>query len=287
MKILVTGATGQLGSKVVEHLLKEIPAEQLAVSVRNADKAKHLSDLGVDVRQADFDQPETLKNAFAGIGRLLLISTDGDTETRIRQHSNAVTAAKDAKVGLIAYTSVSKADTSGLVLAEVHKATEEKILESGLPYIFLRNNWYLENELDSIKGALAGQPIVVATGDAKVGWILRDDLAKAAAAAMLGKGEDNHIYELSNKPETIDTFAATLAKIIGKDVEVKKLSDETYGEMLAQAGLPQEVIPFVVSIQNGIRHNNLNVESNDFETLTGQKPVSLEEGLRQIVASLS
>ncbi|HWJ79074.1 MAG TPA: NmrA family NAD(P)-binding protein, partial [Niallia sp.] len=147
MKLLITGATGKLGSKIVQFLLKTIPAEQLAVSVRNPEKAENLRTLGVDVRHGDFDEPQTLDTAFAGIDRLLIISADGDTETRIRQHSNAVSAAERAGVKFIAYTSIANAQESTNFLAEVHKATENAIEKTGIPYSFLRNNWYLENEL--------------------------------------------------------------------------------------------------------------------------------------------
>src|SRR5574342_42206 len=125
MKILVTGATGKLGTKVVETLLKTIPATQLAVSVRNPEKAEGLRDRGVEVRQGDFDHPETLDSAFAGIDRLLIISADGDNETRIRQHTNAVEAAERAGVKFIAYTSLANAKESKNFLAPTHQATEE------------------------------------------------------------------------------------------------------------------------------------------------------------------
>src|SRR3984893_18676098 len=112
MKMLVTGATGKLGTKVVETLLKSVPASQLAVSVRNPEKAEGLQARGVEVRQGDFDRPETLDTAFAGIDRLLIISADGDNETRIRQHTNAVAAAERAGVTFIAYTSIVNAKES-------------------------------------------------------------------------------------------------------------------------------------------------------------------------------
>lgn len=112
MKMLVTGATGKLGSKVVKKLLETVPADQLAVSVRNPEKAEALQARGVDVRQGDFDRPETLASAFQGVDRLLIISADGDNETRIRQHGNAVAAAERAGVRFIAYTSIANARES-------------------------------------------------------------------------------------------------------------------------------------------------------------------------------
>src|SRR5690606_5276434 len=137
MKILVTGATGQLGSLVLENLLQSVPPEHLAVSVRDPRKAEPLRRRGVDVRQGDFDRPETLEEAFAGAQRILLISTVGDEETRTRQHLAAVAAAQRAGVQFIAYTSLAKADQSPLSLARTHRATEEAIRQSGIPYCFL------------------------------------------------------------------------------------------------------------------------------------------------------
>ncbi len=120
-----------MGAKVVEMLLKTVPANQLAVSVRNPEKAQGLQDRGVEVRQGDFDRPETLDSAFANINRLLIISADGDNETRIRQHKDAVAAAERAQVKFIAYTSIGNATESTMFLAPPHRATEEAILKTG------------------------------------------------------------------------------------------------------------------------------------------------------------
>ena len=216
MKLLVTGATGKFGTKVVETLLKTVPASQLAVSVRNPEKAQALKDRGVEVRQGDFDHPETLDAAFAGVDRLLLVSADGDNETRIRQHANAVAAAERAGVGFIAYTSLANAQESQNLFAPTHQATEEAILKTGIPYSFLRNNWYLENEISGIQGVLAGAPWVTAAESGKVGWALQQDYAEAAAAVLSGDGHENTIYELSGKVLTQEEIATALGIVLGK-----------------------------------------------------------------------
>jgi NAD(P)H dehydrogenase (quinone) len=284
MKILVTGATGKLGTKVVEALLKKVPAEQLAVSVRNPQKAEGLRSLGIEVRHGDFDQPETLEKAFAGIDRLLIISADGDNETRIRQHTHAVEAAAKAKVSFIAYTSVGNAQESTLFLAPVHSHTEKAILATGIPYSFLRNNWYLENELSSIQGVLAGAPWVTSAGDGRVAWAPREDYAEAAAAVLAGSGHENTIYELSGQPLTQGEFAAALGAVLGKEVPVQQVDDATYGEIMKGAGVPDFVIPMLVAIQADIRKGSLDVASGDFEKLLGRPATPVAEALPKLVA---
>lgn len=287
MKILVTGATGKFGSKIVETLLKKVPRNQLAVSVRNPEKAKGLRDRGVDVRKGDFDYPETLDTAFAGVDRLLIISADGDNETRIRQHANAIAAADRAGVKFIAYTSIANAKESENFLAPTHKATEEAIIKTGIPYSFLRNNWYLENEISSIQGVLAGAPWVTSAGNGKVGWALQQDYAEAAVAVLTGNGHENTIYELSGKLLTQEEFVSALGNVLGKEVPVQQVDDNTYADIMKGVGVPDFLIPFLVEIQIGIREGTLAVESNDFEKLLGRSATPISDGLTQIVNGIS
>lgn len=287
MKILVTGATGKLGSKVVESLLKSVPASELAVSVRNPEKAEGLRARGVEVRQGDFDRPETLDNAFKGIDRLLIISADGDNETRIGQHTNAVQAAERAGVKFIAYTSLANATESKNPMAPPHVATEAAIIKTGIPYSFLRNNWYLENEIGSIQGATGGAPWVTSAGEGKVGWALQQDYADAAAAVMVGNGHENTVYELSGPLLTQEELASALGNILGKEVPVQQVSDEKYAEIMKGLGLPDFVIPIVVGIQESIRHGSLEVESNDFEKVLGRSVTPINKALTQLVNAIS
>ncbi|MEC1526187.1 SDR family oxidoreductase [Neobacillus niacini] len=287
MKILVTGATGKLGSKVVESLLKSIPASELAVSVRNPEEAEGLRARGVEVRQGDFDRPETLDNAFTGIDRLLIISADGDNETRSHQHTNAVKAAERAGVKFIAYTSLANATESKNLMAPPHVATEAAIIKTGIPYSFLRNNWYLENEIGSIQGAMNGAPWVTSAGEGKVGWAPQQDYADAAASVLVGKGHENTVYELSGPLLTQEELASALANVLGKEVPVQQVSDEKYAEIMKGLGLPDFVIPIVVGIQESIRNGSLDVESNDFEKVLGRSVTPINEALTQLLNTIS
>ncbi|MFP3356338.1 SDR family oxidoreductase [Planococcus sp. SIMBA_143] len=284
MKILVTGATGKLGSKVVASLLKQVPASDLAVSVRNPEKAEDLRAQGVDVRHGDFDAPETLDQAFQGIDRLLIISTDGDNETRIRQHENAVQAAERAGVKFIAYTSLANATESQNLMAPPHVATEAAIIKTGIPYTFLRNNWYLENEIGSIQAVEAGAPWVTSAGEGKVGWALQQDYADAAVAVLTGSGHENKTYELSGPLLTQEQLASALGEVLQNQVSVQQVSDEEYAEVMKGAGVPDFAIPIVVGIQESIRNGSLEVANSDFEQVLGRPLTPIKDGLAQLVS---
>lgn len=286
MKIAITGATGQFGSLVIENLLRSVPAGDLIVSVRNVEKASDLKARGVEVRQGDFDQPETLDTAFAGVNRLLIVSADGDNETRIRQHKAAVAAAERAGVDFIAYTSVGQSDKSELFLAEVHRITEEAIRATGIPYSFLRNNWYLENEMGSIQAALADAPWVTSAGNGKVGWATRADYADAAANVLTGEGHENTVYELSGKPLTQEELSKIVSGVIGKEIKVLQVDDEAYAKIMSDVGVPEAALPIVVAIQQGIREGWLDIESDDLEKVLNRPATPLSDVIRDIVGKL-
>ncbi len=286
MTILVTGATGKLGSIVVESLLERGLAGQLAVSVRNPARASAYQERGIDVRQGDFDVPTSLTRAFAGVDKILIISADSDNETRIRQHKTAVRAAQEAGVRFIVYTSISNASHNPLGLAEVHRTTEEAIRATGIPFAFLRNNWYLENELGFVQAAMAGAPITTSAGKGRIGWAFRADYAQAAAAVMAGSGHENAIYELSGPLATYEDFAGALSQMLGHPVPVNHVDDAAYGQSLTAAGLPGFLVQIFVGYAAKIREGALAVESHDFQKLLGRPATPLREALQMLVALL-
>ncbi|MER2041824.1 SDR family oxidoreductase [Desemzia incerta] len=287
MKILITGATGMLGVKVVQALLERVPTEQLAVSVRDLAKAERFKEQRIEIRQADYEDPASLEAAFTGIDRLLLISSQGDDETRIRQHSNVIYAAERTGVGLLVYTSVSKAETSSLPVAEVHRQTEAAIIKSGIPYTFLRNNWYVENEIPVIKYVLAGGPVLTAAESGRVGWVPRVDYAEAAAAVLASGKHTNKIYELSGIPSSYADMARELTSILGRRVIVRNVDDKTYQEVLIANGTPDVMAEFSLDIQRAIRKGDLDVESADLPYLMGRPAISLKQSLTEIVYYLN
>jgi len=238
---------------------------------------------GVDVRRCDFDDAESLEAAFRGIERLLIVSTDGDNESRLRRHQSAVDAAARAGVRFITYTSLVKADSSPMALAAVHRSTEARIRETGIPYSFLRNNWYIENERGSLQAALAGQPIVTAAGAGRIGWVSRDDLAEAAAAVLAGSGQENSVYELSGPPRTYAAFAQAVGNVLGRDVPMLRMDDVEYGRMIAGFGLPVHIVELLVDAQRAMREGAMDVESGDLEYLLGRPPTPIRKTIAGMI----
>lgn len=283
MKLLVTGATGMLGTKVIQALLERVSVEEIAVSVRNPDKAATLKEKGIEVRVADYEDPASLEKAFQGIDKLLLISSQGDDETRIRQHTNVIYASEKNGVRHLIYTSTSKPENSTLPVAEVHRQTEQLILDSGIPYTFLRNNWYIENEIGIVKNVLAGSPVLTSAGDGRVGWVPRVDYAEAAAEVLSTEGHENKVYELTGEPSTYADIAQCLTEILNRRVFVRNVDDRTYQEVLMANGTPEIMAEFAAEVQQSIRNGDLDVESNDLSHLIKRPVITLKQSLTEIV----
>ena len=231
----ITGATGHLGRLVVDQLKRMNPAARLIALVRNPAKA---GDLGVEVRAADYDKPETLDVALRGIDTLLLISGN-EMGKRAAQHRNVIAAAKKAGVKRIVYTSILRADTSTIDLAAEHLATEKEIKASGIPYTILRNGWYTENYTNSIGGALAGGAFLGSAGDAKISSAARADYAAAAVAVLTSPGHEGKTYELAGDTAwTLNDLAAEITRQSGKKIPYKNIPEAEYAKTLAGFGLP-------------------------------------------------
>ncbi len=275
--IVVTGATGHLGRLVIAELLSRgVPADGIVAAVRDPAKA---ADLGVPVREADYDKPETLATAFAGASKLLLISGNAPG-VRLAQHTNAVEAAKAAGVGLIAYTSVLKADSTGVALAHDHRETERLIRESGLPYVFLRNSWYTENYTANLGPALATGAILGSSGEGRVAAATRADYAAAAAAVLTGDGHENRVYELGGDiPFTMAELAAEVARQSGKPVSYQDLAADAYAKALTGFGLDEGYASILADADLGIARGDLTTDSGDLSRLAGRPTTSLADAV--------
>lgn len=285
MKVLITGATGNLGSKVVEYLLAKLSVEEVVVGVRDdkSQKAMGYKKKGLEVRVADFEKKATLITAFKDIDRVFVISTFGDYETVMRKHLNAVEAAKETNVKQIIYPSVTRSEENDFFLAVLHRAREIAIIESGIPYVILRNNWYIENELNTIQGCMDGAPWVTSAGEGKIGWVYRPDLAEAAANILVEDGHENNIYELSGENLTHQQFVDILNQVTGKEVPLVAVDDASFEKMLKDAGVPEAYHPMLVMTQKGIREGGLESTHSDLEFLLKRPATSLRQALIKLL----
>jgi NAD(P)H dehydrogenase (quinone) len=201
-------------------------------------------------------------------------------ETSIRQQTNAVEAAKENGVSQMVYSSAPRADVSEFVLAGIHRERENIIKESGIPYVFVRNNWYVENELGTIQQCLNGAPWVTSAGEGKVAWVYRPDLGEATANVLAGDGHDNKAYELAGENLTQQQFVDAVNEVTGKEIPLLAVDSEAHAKMLKEAGVPEEFASMTVMIQNGIREGGLEAPHSDLEMLLGRKPTSVKEALQ-------
>ncbi len=281
--IAVTGASGQLGRLVIQSLLKQVDASQIVAVVRNPDRAADLAAQGVQVRKGDYTQPESLVSAFAGVDKLLLISSS-EVGQRLAQHQNVVDAAKQAGVRLLAYTSLLHADTSVLALAQEHRATEAYIRASGVPFVLLRNGWYTENYLASVGPALQHGAYIGAAGEGRIASAARADYAEAAAAVLTQPHQAGKVYELAGDGTySLAELAAELSRQSGKQVPYVNLSEADFKGALMGAGLPEGFAALLADSDTGASQGGLFDDSRQLSQLIGHATTPLSVLMKTVL----
>jgi NAD(P)H dehydrogenase (quinone) len=284
VSVVVTGATGHLGRLVVENLLdRGVPADQVVAIGRRTEALADLAERGVQVRRADFDDRASLDEALRGADSVLLVS-GSELGRRVPQHSRLIDAAKAAGVGHLLYTSAPHADTTPLVLAPEHKATEELIRASGLPFTILRNGWYTENYLGDLEQARTTGEVVSSVGAGRVASASRADYAAAAAAVLTGTGHDGAVYELSGDTAwDYADLAAAISQVIGRDVVYRPVTPAERRAGLLAAGLDEGTAQFVVALEGNTRAGLLAETTGELARLIGRPTTPLVDGLRAAV----
>ena len=285
-KIFITGASGQLGHLVIESLLKKVPAAAIVAGARTVSKASDFEARGIDVRAIDYTQPAALVAAFAGIDKLLLISSS-EIGQRAPQHRNVIEAAKTARVKLIVYTSVLHADRSVLGLAEEHRQTEQALAASGVPYVILRNGWYTENYAASIPPALEHGVFLGSAREGRIASAARQDYAEAAAVVLTSQEQQSgKVYELAgDEAYTLPEFAAELARQSGKKVAYQDLPEADYRNVLINAGLPEPLATLLADSDAGAAQRALYDDSHTLSRLIGRPTTSLSTVIKTALAS--
>ena len=281
MKIAVTGATGQLGRLVIAGLIERVGAGNIVALVRSPEKA---ADLGVEARLADYDRPETLGPALAGVDELMLISGN-EIGKRAPQHRAIIAAAQAAGVSRIVYTSLLRADTSPLGLAEEHFETEAAIRGSGLDYTILRNGWYTENYTASIPGALHAGAFAGSAGQGRISSATRADFAEAAIAVLSEPGHEGKVYELAGDDAyTLADLAAEVSAQTGRDIPYRDMPVADYAALLVSVGLPQAAAELVAGFDAGAAEGALFHDGRDLSRLIGRPTTPLASAVAAALA---
>jgi NAD(P)H dehydrogenase (quinone) len=284
MTILVTGASGHLGRLTVLALLdRGVEPGSIVATARDLTAIKDLADLGVETRHADYDDPASLDAAFAGVDRILLVSSNA-VGNRAEQHRNVVDAAARQGISLVAYTSVLRADTSSLGLAEEHLATERHLAEAGVPHLLLRNGWYLENYTENVAPALESGAVYGAAGDGRVSAAARADYAEAAAVALID-GTPGQVHELGGDAAfTMAEYAAAVTAASGTEVAYNDLPAGDYAAVLETAGVPSHYAQLLADSDRGLADGDLLETSGTLGRLIGRPTTPLPDALRAAVA---
>lgn len=277
--ILVTGASGQLGRRVIHHLLETrgVPAGNVIAVTREPGKLADLAAKGVTVRAGDFNDGAGLTKAFEGADKVLIIS-GADIGQRLAQHKAAVDAAVKAGAKRIAYTSMPNPEPgNAVVFAPEHHGTEQAVKATGLPYTIFRNGWYQENLLMSLPQALASGHWYTSSGKGRLAHSSRDDMAAAIAGALASDEGESVTYTLTGAEALdADEIAARASKVLGKPLQVVHVTDEQLAGGMKAAGVPEAYIPMLVSFDTNTRNGGIDIVTGDIEKLSGKAPAPIE-----------
>ncbi len=284
--ILITGASGPLGRRVVHHLLEsnKIPPEQVIATTRTPAKVADLAARGVTVRYADFSEAASLDRAFAGAQTILIVSTDlldlvdGG---RLRQHEAAVAAAIRVGAEHLAYTSMVRPDPgSPFLLANDHYGTEQALKTSGLSYTIFRNNSYHENLMMSLPTIVATGRWYTSAGDGRVAYAARDDMAAAIAGRLASRSTDSATLMLTGpKAYSHREVARLVTDVTNKPIEIVPVSDEALTSHLKASGVPDPFARLQASVDANIRAGHNDVVTDTLEALARRTPIPLHQFL--------
>ena len=279
----VTGASGQLGRLVIGELLETVAPGDIVAFGRDTGKLADFAERGVTVRAMDYDDPDTLPAALAGVDRLLLISGSALGQ-RPRQHANAIAAAKQAGVGYIAYTSILDAPTTPIRLGAEHAATEQSLADSGIAYDLLRNGWYNENYLAALPFQIEAGVITGAQGTGRISSAARADIA-AGAARVLVSGTGGDIFNFAGDESwTMADFAAEVGRQTGKDIRYVDMSESDYAASLLAAGMPDAYAPVVANSAYSTSLGALQDDSGTLGRLIGRPTTPIADTVARALA---
>lgn len=284
--IVVTGATGKLGSRVVEHLLRRVPASRVGVSVRDVKKAARFAERGVRVRAGDFTNPSGLEHAFEGAERVLVVSAAIRGSGAAEANRAAIDAAHRAGAERILYTSHHAASAHSLFVPQLaHAATEEHLAGLGIPYTALRNGFYADS-LRFFLGDALNRGRVLAPADGPVSWTAHGDLAEAAAIALHDQGTLDGVTPALTAGEAwdLEAVADALTDITGRRITRVVVDDAMWKESAVASGMPEAAADFTLGMYRAARRGEFAVTDPTLGTILGRPPTSVHTTLDSIAS---
>lgn len=287
-KILVTGATGHLGSTVITTLLKGLSHNQIVIITRKEEKRVEFEKKGFNAYLGDYDDKGSLERAMRNVDTVLLVSA-GDQGDRMHEHRNVIDAAVKTQVKNISYTSRSLKDRASLAnkLMNDHFDTEDYIKESGLKYTIFRNVLYMDTIPLFVGEQVFETGIFQPAGDGRVAFALRREMGEAMANVLLNEACENKTYQFTgSKTYSFYDVAAALSELSGKDVKYNPVEAAEFRRLMTERGLPQAAVKKIIDFNTDIRNGQESEITNDLETKLGRKPASLREGLKELFDSV-
>lgn len=277
----ITGANGQLGRLVIDALLaRGVAGAEIIALVRDPAKAADLAERGINLRQADYNQADTLPAALAGVDKLLLIS-GSEVGQRVSQHQAVIDAAEQAGVQLLAYTSILKADRNPMLLAQEHRQTEALLAASSVPTVILRNGWYSENYSANVSQVLAFNAVAGAAEDGLIYSAARQDYAEAAAVVLSSEGHAGQVYELAgDNGFSLQQLAAEIGNQSQQNIAFQRLSEAGFAALLQQAGLPEDFARALADAEARAAQGWLADSSNTLSRLIGRATTPLAASIK-------
>lgn len=279
--IVITGASGQLGNAIIKKLLDLVPADQIIASTRDALAATDITELGVSVRQGDYDDYDSLVSAFAGASQVLLISSNAAAQggDPIAHHRTAIRAAQDAGVKRIVYTSHMAANLfSAFPPMRDHGVTEGLLAESGLKWTALRNGFYGASGLAMIEDAFESGTFET-TQDGKIAWAAHDDLAQAAANILADEGKFDGPTPALTGSQALDfgVLIEIASDLLGKPISRTIISDNQMTEKLSGFKVPSSVIDIILGLYKAAKNDEFSTVDPALEALIGRAPMTMQE----------
>ncbi|MBS7544686.1 SDR family oxidoreductase [Ancylobacter oerskovii] len=280
--IVITAASGKLGTTLADAFKAKGLAGKVRLAVRSPEKLAARKAEGFEVVAADYDDPASLKAAFAGAETVVLISGAGTNDIRTAQHHRAIDAAKAAGVARLVYTSATNpVSASRFDWAKAHEATEAELKASGLAWTILRDNSYWSNNDALFANAKAGGVLPFPSIDAKVAYVSHEDVADSIVGAVIGAGHENKVYEIAGgEAWSAVELAAILSELTGREIRALEVPVSAFEEQFRAMGLPEWVATGVASFYAALGAGEYAATSGDVERLAGRPSTSARAYLK-------